>query len=534
MGLIQDLGGKLARSLLNLDDLVFGQGLVAEGRSQLGLSGRSVAGSVLAGTNVAARTLHAGVQVGAKTARAAAGALEGFVPGAGAARALAERVDRRAAAEAEAASLRAAHAVEMVSGEVPKSPLNQEPWRSKGVPRGTSWGELAADTAVGSLGSLATLPLAAGLDLITTLSATRAGRRTLDSGLRGAAMLLDLLPGAGSTKLDAGELREAVMAVTASSGDAAARDAAGLAEAALRLSLGDTRKLRQTLHEALETMRLLAGHSELSDLLPAVPISVELRRRARNVAGHAPTALLAALERGPGGEAPAPGPILSALLEDADNLLVFATDYPLALALMATHASLAAGAGMVDANDVEAFVGGSKSARPWSATQLEAYAGRAPDGDRFDPATGVARGVVFVYSTEVLGRERALGRAEELFGVEARQLLEDDVSLDLRVLRTEDRAERHREIRRHVATAEDDDVLLRQCAHCREQLESLEAFSGSIYGYAPKNLERRKDALRTFLSLAGQAQALRDADDPAREEQAKAREKFDQWLTSVA
>ncbi len=534
MGLIQDVGGKVVQSFLSLDDLVLGQGLVAEGLSQLGLSGRSMAGSLVVGTNVAARTIHAGVQAGAKTARATAGALEGFVPGAGTARELAERLDQRAAAAAEAASLRAVHAVEMTGGEVPKSPLNQEPWRSKAAPRGTSWGELAADTAVGSFGSLATMPLAAGLDLLTTMTGTRAGRMTIDSGLKSAAMLLDLLPGSGSTKLDAGELREAVMAVTASSGDTAARNAAGLAEAALRMSLGDTRKLRRTLHEALDAMRLLTDHTELTDLLPAVPLSTELRRRARNVVDHAPNALLKALERGPNGEAPEPGPILSALFDDADNLRVFLTDYPLALGLMATHASLSAGAGMVDVNDVEAFVGGSKSSRPWSATQLEAYAGKAPDGALFEPAAGAARDVVFLYSTEVLGRERALARAEELYGADARQRLEDDVSLDLGVLRADDRVERQRKIRQRVAATEDDDALQRQSDHCREQLESLEAFSGSIYGYAPKNLERRKDVLATFLSLAGQHLALRGAAGEGGDERAQARESFEKWAASAA
>ena len=98
MGLIQDVGGKLVQSFLSLDDLVLGQGLISEGLSQLGLSGRSVAGSALGSANVAVRSVHATIQVGAKTARATAAVFEGFVPGAGLARSMAERMDGEATA----------------------------------------------------------------------------------------------------------------------------------------------------------------------------------------------------------------------------------------------------------------------------------------------------------------------------------------------------------------------------------------------------------------------------------------------------
>ncbi len=98
--------------------------------------------------NVAARPVHAGVQVGAKTAGMAARAVEGLVPGAGLARSLAERLDEQATEAAARASRLANHAVELTGGELPRSPLNKEKWMAKGTPRGYSWGEIArAETA---------------------------------------------------------------------------------------------------------------------------------------------------------------------------------------------------------------------------------------------------------------------------------------------------------------------------------------------------------------------------------------------------
>ena len=155
MGLIQDVGGKLVQSFLSMDDLVLGQGLVSEGLSQLMLSGRSVAGSVVVGSNVAARTVHAGIQAGAKTAKATAEVFDGIVPGAAMAASLAQRLDDEAGAAAEEASKLAAHAVELTGGERPRNPLTNEQWLSKSAPRGYGWGELAADTAFGSFGRLA-------------------------------------------------------------------------------------------------------------------------------------------------------------------------------------------------------------------------------------------------------------------------------------------------------------------------------------------------------------------------------------------
>ncbi|MCP3963339.1 MAG: hypothetical protein GY719_36335 [bacterium] len=525
MGLIQDVGGKLVQSFLSLDDLVLGQGLLSEGMSQLGLSGRSVAGTLVVSSNVAARTLHAGVQVGAKTAKMTAEALEGFVPGAGLARSLAERVDRQAAAAAEEASQLATRAVAMTGGEMPRSPLNKEEWMAKGAPRGYSWGEISADTAIGPFGRLATMPLTVGIDAVMTMATTDAGRMMIDSTFKSAGMLLGMLPGASSPdQLDAGELRESLMAVTGSSGDSAARNVIGLAEAAARLALGDTRKLRESLTEAIESMRLLADHQDLADLMPAVPISGMLRQRARNVVDHAPKKLLAALERGPGGEAPSAGAVLSAMLDDADNLRVFVTDYPLALGLMAANLSMVMTAGMADVGEIEAYVRDEENAtRPWSVTQIEAFFGSAPHSPVFETPVRAAQDAAFVYSSETLDREKALARAQDLFGKKARERLENDVSLDLDILHAKDEDECNDKLRAHIAAA-GEGTLARQLDSCAEQLASLEAFTGSLFEYQPKNIAERKRTLRTFLSLANQHMALRGTEDPAQSDRQQAYE----------
>ncbi len=534
MGLIRDVGGKLVQSFLSLDDLILGQGLVGEGVSQLSLTGKTAAGSLVVGSNLAARGVHIGVQAGAKTAAATAGAFEGLVPGAGMARAWAERVDKESAAAGEEAAQLASHAVELTGGETPKNPLTQEPWMGKGAPRGYSWGELAADTAVGSFGRFATLPVMLGLDAGVMAADSDVGRMAIDSTFRGLGMLLDLLPGGSSSELDSGELRESLAAVTASSGSASAKNSVGLAEGAARMAFGDTRKLRAALDSALEEMQLLADHGGMDDLMPALRISSTVRARARNVVEHAPKKLLAALGRGPGGEAPEPGTVLSALLDDAQNLRVFLTDYPQVVSLMAVNAGLLLTAGMVDASEIEAFVqeddGDEDRSRPWSAAELESMIGDAPDGAFPDAAVDAARGLAFCYSSEVLGREKALARAERLYGREARQQLEDDISLDLDVLRAERGEERGKKIRQAI-TATDTRDLGRNLEAGQEQLDSLDAFTGTLLGYQPKLAAERKDVLRTFVGLGNQEVGQRGvrASQGSAERRA-ARQAFDSWL----
>ncbi len=541
MGLMQDIGGRFAQSFLSMDDLVLGQGLISEGMSQLGLTGRSLAGAAAVSANLAARAVHGGVQAGAKTAAATAAALEDYVPGAGMARALARRLDEEATAGAEEASRLASHAVELTGGQPPRNPLTGEEWLTKRAPRGYSWSELAADTAVGSLGRLAALPRTLGREAAAAMAASRAGRAAVDSALAGTGIMLEALPGNDNdndnTRLDTGEISEALMALTAGSGDSASRGAVALGEAAVRFSMGDSRMLRQAIEGAIEEMRRIAGHTEMSDLLPAVPISAALRQRARRVVEHAPEKLLQALERGPSGEAPATQTVLSAMLDDADNLRVFATEYPLALALMGTQAGIFLTAGMADAAEVESYLqddgdGDATTARPSSATQLENILGQAPDGAYGGTAVGLAQDTAFLYASEVLGRDKALERTERLHGRDARERLEDDLSLDLDILRAEPGEERDALIRDHDA-ASGERALTRQRDSCQEQLAALEAFAGTLYGYRPKVFAERRDVLRTFLSLTHQHLALRGAED-GRAATAKARESFGRWLETVA
>ena len=356
----------------------------------------------------------------------------------------------------------------------------------------------------------------------------------IDTSLGSLGMMLEMTPGASSTQIDTRDLRESLMAVTASSGDSAIRNVTALAEAAARLAFGDTRKLRQAVEEALDQMRLLAAHDELGDLLPAIPISATLRARARRIVDHAPTNFLAALERGADGTAPSPGQVLSAVLNDADNLRVFATEYPLVLALIGTNTSMFLTAGMIDVNEIEGYVqaDGDDKSRPWSATQLEAYVGKAPEGTFFEATVHAAQDAAFTYSSEVLGRRKALARAARLYGETARERLESDVSLDADILDASGEA-RDAKIRQHIAAATSVGELTRQRDRCQEQLASLGAYTASLYDYQPQRIAERKDVLLTFLSLVNQDLALRDADDPAHTERMAAKEGFDAWVESA-
>ncbi len=531
MGLIRDVGGKLAQSLLSIDDFVLGGGLASETRSQLGLTGRSIAGAAAVSANVAVRAAHAGIQAGAKTAGAAAAALEGLVPGAGLARKLARCLDDRSADAAAAASRLSSHALELTTGEPPRNPLTGEQWLSRGTPRGYGWGELAADTAAGSFAQLAAMPLALALDAAAMAAASPAARAAVESSLAGASMMIDVLPGTETTDLDAGEIREVLLAVTASAGDPQAQSVLALGEAAVRFALGDTRKLRRAILQAAEEMRRIAGRRDDDDL--AGPIATTLKKRARRAACHVPEALLKALERGSGGEAPRPGAVLAAMLEDASNLLVFATEVPLVLALAGADAGNAVAAGLLDTGEIETWVrdhgtGDAEVSRPLSAAWLEARV-----GDGTGAAASVARDTAFAYSSEVLGREEALARAERLFGRNARERLEDDVSLELEILRA-DGGEARDGLIRDLVAATGGRELSRRCDACQRQLATLVAFSATLYDVEPGIVIDRRQILETFISLSWQDLALRGVGARERAERAAARESFDRWLESAA
>lgn len=529
---IADVGGKLVGNFLSLDDLVAGQGVVGGGLAQLAQAGRLGAGSVLVSSNLAARTFQLGVQAGAKTARVTAEALEGVVPGIDAARGLAARVDAASTAAAEEASLLAARGVQMTAGRggAPKNPLTRQPWLGKETPPGYTWTELTADTVVGPFGRIALLPLTLGLDTVEAAAASGVGRRTIDATIKAVSGALGLV--SSSRKLDDDELREALLAVTSSTGRAIVRDFVAIAEAATRFTLGDTRRVERGMREGLEELRLLARHPDLDELLPALPISKVLRDRARKIVANPPKHFLASIEKRP----PRPGEVFKALIEDAGPLRDFIVNFPQVVTLLGTNTGLVLAAGLFDVGEIEDFVrgDGDKSA-PWSAVGFEDYVGQAVLG-KTDPQLGyypesavyLARDVSFLYSTEVLGRGKALARVERLYGEEARERVEDDVSLDLDLLRTEAGEAREERLRERVDEADDAD-LERLRDRGRDQLASLEAFAGGRFQYVPKQVGERIDALRYFLSIANQRLALgrRGGEDGGRR---AARRAFDDWV----
>ncbi len=525
MSLFKEVATKAAQSFLSLDDVVLGQGVLSSSLGQLGQAGRSLAGSVALSSNVAARAVCVGVQVGAKTARVTAGALQGWVPGAGLASRLAQQLDQQAArVGAEAAQL-ATHGVELAApepadgeGSSPRNPLTGEQWLAKGLPSGYGWRQLAADTAVDSWGRLALLPAAFGLDALRVAAASRPGRLASETTSKVAHRALDTLPGQAASQLDTEDLRQSLLALAGASGGASLRQVLAFGEAGWRLLFGDTRRLRRVINEGLDEMALLAGHGELEDLLPLLPLSRTLRESAQQVVDNPPRLFLAALA---GAD---PGALLTALVDDAKPLRIFAIYYPQALSLLSAHAGLAVSAGLGDVSEIEAYVRGDSDRRPASAAQLEAHVGKALVGEALGrqsstrgafprSAVRLAQEVVFLYASQVLGRQRALERSERLHGVEVRQRLAADPSLRDEISAADAGVAGERAIRAHIASSSSG-RLNQERRNAERQLASLEAFSDLLLKFPPSLVERRLKALRTFLSLAHQRLALADQVKP--------------------
>jgi len=528
MSILSDVGGRLVQSFLSLDDLVFGQSLLRDGTAQFVGASRSAVGAVAITSNVAARAVQLGVQTGAKTAKWTTAPLEGWVPGADVAHDFASRVDARAGAAGEEASLLAIYGLELAGGpaSAARDPLTEEPWLNKQIPHGYGWADLAADTAVGPLGRIAALPLTLGLDAFEATAETRAGRLSAEGALQLFHALLSALPGEDSEKVDLEALRENFLSVASSSGASALRDVARIAEALLRLGLGDVRRLREVMIEALDDMEQLADHEVMGELLPGLPAGAYLRRRARSIVENAPRKFIAALEVGPDGEAPSAATVFSALLDDADNLRVFLIEYPQALALLAASMGAIAGAGTLDADDVEDYLRGKGSKtreedgkskkRPWSAKELESYAGKAEVVAGADPESGpfprsaiwLARDVVFDYSLEVLGREKALARIGRLYGETTRERIEADPSLEVEIMDAE-RGQKRLETLYVVVAESETAELTRRRDLAAEQLANLRTFDRMRLNFRPETIAERIEVLSAFLSLTGQELALR-------------------------
>lgn len=540
---------KLAQSFLTLDDLVFGQELISEGLSQVELAGRQAVGSVVVGSNVAARTFQVGVQAGAKATKVAAQTVEGFVPGAGTLRAFAERVGHGATEAAEEASRLASFGVELArSGKrrPPANPVTGDPWLAKSAPREMTLGALLAETATGPLARIAALPFYLGADGFRAAAASRAGALVQDAGYQGSNLLMDLLPGTGSTSLDTIELRELLAAVASGAGEATGRDAGGFFAAAVHLAAGDARRLRRAMVDGVEKMRLLAEQPEVEEILPGLPLNKTVRRLAREIAEKPPKRLTAAL--GVEGYGERLSAILGAFLEDFDATRTFAVNYPIVLGALSASSGALLSAGLYDAGEIERYVrsddgeSGGGVARPWSVTDLETFVGRQSVADEDDPdAVGglfpastvrLAQDVSFSYSSHALGRQKALARLERVFGQEVCERIEADPSLDSDVMGAPRGSDRDAKVRDWIAAVREEAELCRLRDLCGEQLESLLRFVASPFTYRPRQIEERIEVLSTFLSLASQRLAL--ASDDGAASRAEARKRFAEWAEGAA
>lgn len=534
---IANVGGKLAASFLTLDDLVAGQGVVGGTLSQITQAGRVGAGSVLASSNLAARTFQLGVQAGAKTAKLTAEALEGVVPGAGAARKMAERLDAQASAAAEEASMLTARTIEMTGGKAaaPKNPLTGERWVSKECPPGYTWGELTADTMVGPFGKIAMLPLTLGMEAASAAMATGPGRMTMNATMQAVNGLLDL--GSGSSSLDRAELRDALMAVSSSTGNAVVRDFMAIAEAATRFTFGDARRVLRGMREGIDELRLIAAHDGMDELLPALPISATLRRRAQKIVDHPPKHFLAAIAERPVQF----GKVFRSLIDDAEPLRLFLVNYPQVVTLLGTNTTMVLAAGLFDVGEIADFVrdDGGKGT-PWSSVAFEDYVGQAVLGKK-DPQVGYypevavryAQDVSFLYSSEVLGRDKALDRVERLYGKDQRKRVAGDVSLNRDVLDAEAGAAREERIRDLIEETGVEDLIANR-DKCQEQIESLEQLSALPFQYVPRQVGDRIEILRYFLSVTSQEMAMRRAKAPSDDGRKGAQQAFEKWVDGGA
>ncbi|HSL84836.1 MAG TPA: hypothetical protein VLF66_18825, partial [Thermoanaerobaculia bacterium] len=535
--LFGEVGKRLAQGFLSLDDLVAGRSLVSGTLEGAARTGRAVLGTAAASTQLAARSMFLGVQVGAKTARATAASLRGL-PGIGLlglrpAEEWAGRLDDRATAAGAESSRLAARSAELAGGAAaaPRNPLTQEPWLAQGAPPGYSWPQLAADTALGPLWRGAALPAAAAADALCFAAGTAPARWTGRITLRGANALLDLWPGGGrdggAGRSQTAELRESFVALVSGSGLRVPEALATFTEANARLAFGDLRAVRRTLPEALAELASVAASGSERGGWVTGSVPGLLRRVARSVSQRAPVGVAAALERWHG--LSDSGPVLGALLDDATELAVFAAGYPGFVALAALDDGTLLAMGLTDAGRVGRWVredgvegrrsgdGGAAGAagqasKPELVALCESVLGRPEEGVapgfHPEPTVDLAQDVAFGYSRDALGRERALARVERLFGTRVRERIEADVSLDPELLDTRDR---RRVLRYRIESLATGGELARARELCAARLGSLERFSRLRWVYVPRQVRRRSELLRDFVSLANQDLALRSA-----------------------
>ena len=561
--LLGEVGKRLGQAFLSLDDLVAGQSLVSGGLDQAAQAGRLAIGTAAVSTQLAARSLLLGVQVGAKAARASAASLRSLpgsdLLGLGLAEEWARRLDERSTAAGAESSRLAAWSAELVGGEAaaPRNPLTREPWLAQSAPPAYAWPELAADTALGPLWRSAVLPAAAGADALCLTAGTRPARWTWRLARRGTNALLDLWPGGGRSegagRRQGAELRDAFAALVSGSGLRVPEAVATFTEANARLAFGDLRQARRALPMALEELASVSASGDDRGGRLTGWMTALFRRYARFVSDRAPAGFAAALERsrGPSGSAP----VLGALLGDATGLAVFATGYPGFVALAALDDGMLLAVGLTDIGGVgqwvrEDGVEGRRSgdagaagpsggtSRPELVALCEETLGRPGEGVapgfHPEPTVRLAQDVAFGYSRDALGRERALARIERLFGRQARERIEADVSLEPDLLEAPSgEVTRWRLLRRRIDELAAADELSRARELCAAQLDSLQRFTGLSWVYVPDQVRRRVELLRDFVGLANQTQALRsDETAQATQDRLAALARFETWAAA--
>ncbi|HUP42758.1 MAG TPA: hypothetical protein VM599_06060, partial [Thermoanaerobaculia bacterium] len=324
---------------------------------------------------------------------------------------------------------------------------------------------------------------------------------------------------------------------------------------------GDLRQVRHALPKALEELASVAASGGDRGGRMTGWTTGLFRRYARFVSDRAPLGLAAALGRTH--RLSDSAPVLGALLGDATELAVFATGYPGFVALAAFDDGMVLAVGLADVGRVGAWVredgvegrrsgeagltgdagktgASGRSSRPELVALCEDVLGRPGEGVapgfHPQPTVHLAQEVAFGYSRDALGRERALERIERLFGRQARERIEADVSLEPELLEAPSGdVTRWRLLRRRIDDLAAAGELSRARELCAAQLDSLQRFTGLSWVYVPGQVRRRVELLRDFVGLANQTQALRfDETAQATQDRLAALARFEAWTGAAA
>ena len=502
---------KLAQSFLTLDDLVLGQSLIGGGLSQVGRVGFSASGPSIA-LNVASRFICLGAQVASRAVE---------IPLPGEAGALAGKMGNQAKALGERCSNLAVQGIELAGGRRPQNPITKEEWLNKRATPGYTPRELAADTVFGTLQDLTTMPITVGMDTLHISSKSR----TSDRVLKAVNAPIDKVPG-GSKLVDRRGLRKGLAALALETGIPFAQTGGAFTDAAARLAFSDTRALRTELSKGLARARLLAENSQ-----PA--IGSRLRDSAKKLVHHPPTAFLAALERGPNGNAPSPFAILRAMIKDWRALSIFSTMYPQMMGLMGTNLMTVLVGGPLGKRVSKADNGSNHHGTPTTFTVIDSLVGSAiTENDEtplFSRATVyLAQDLSFLLHRDQHSREAALEKSERLFGKPVRDRIASDISLNADLMMA-DGLPQTTTLRNYIAGIQNGNVLSRQIDHCAERLALLDCMEVSAKLTMADSLTNRIDALRLFTSLASCDLAFRGC--PPNDANSQAKNDFLAWAS---